>query len=371
MGAAERIVWPDTVKGLSILWIVYFHGFRSFADSRYPWPLDDGFVAQVCEQTHSAGLGCIARAAFFGFSSLGFHAVGVFIVLSGFALAFAIARRGTPIDWRSWYRSRLLRLFPLYWTAHLIYLLSPSQVHIEAIDYRFVLSFLGDRVVPLTTIFYYANAAWWYFGLLLELYLVFPLLHLLRERLGARGFLVASAAITMASRYLVLIVWPSEYSGAFLLGALFTCRLFEFTVGMVLGAAYARARVTTEARLLSPMAALAGVVLYTAGLYANDGLLLYVFADALIGCGLLLIMANVAKWLERIPPIQSPIARVGFYSYGLYLLHQPYMIWLGNSLQGRGLPTFVAIAVVTTAVLAVLSMAIERSVNAAVARVLG
>ena len=185
--ARERIAWPDTVKGLSILWIVYFHCFKAFAGNRYPWPLDTGFYRHACIQLGpgASAVACTVRAAFVGFSFLGFHGVGVFVALSGFTLSFTLRRKdGAAVDWRAWYRSRLLRLFPLYWTAHAIYLLSPPAVHIEAIDYRFALSFLGDRVVPLTEIFYYANAAWWYFGLLIQLYLCFPLLHRWQERVG-------------------------------------------------------------------------------------------------------------------------------------------------------------------------------------------
>ncbi|MBI4514191.1 MAG: acyltransferase [Deltaproteobacteria bacterium] len=361
---------------MSILWIVYFHTFRRFAEGRYPWPLNQGYWQQLCEQLGpSVGSPeCAARALFIGFSSLGFHAVGVFIVLSGFALSFALARKGAAgaVDWRAWYRNRLVRLFPLYWCAHLIYLASPSQVYLEPIDYRFVLSFFGDRVVPLTEIFYYANAAWWYFGLLLQLYAVFPLLHLLRVRLGAGVFLAGSAVLTLVTRYVFLFPLGSEYSGALVQGALFTCRLFEFTVGMVLGAACARDRARADRRLLSWPVALAGAALYVAGLYASDSRLAYVAADALIGCGLTLLMANLARWLEQVPRLQAPVAVVGAYSYGLYLLHQPYVIWLGDTMRERTtLASFTAVAVAATAVLALVSMAIERGVNRVVARVLG
>ncbi|HUI27956.1 MAG TPA: acyltransferase [Candidatus Kryptonia bacterium] len=372
--ASERLAWPDTVKGLSILWIAYFHCFKAFGEGRFPWPLDDGYWQRVCDQAGPdvALVGCAARAGFIGFSYLGFHGVGVFIVLSGFALSFALSRKGAAhIDWPAWYRGRLIRLYPLYWVAHLVYLLSPAALRGEPIDYRFVLSFLGDRVVPLDDIFYYANAAWWYFGLQLQLYVAFPLLHLLRERFGSATLLIASALVSAATRYLFLIVWPSEYSGALVQGALFTCRLFEFTAGMVLGAAYARRRADTERRLLSAPVALAGLALYVAGVYACGSKLTYVAADALIGCGLLLFMANLATWMERLPMTHTCVTQVGMYSYGLYLLHQPFVIWLGETLRGKAIAEFVALALIAVAVLAVASMAIERRVNAAVARVLG
>jgi len=370
--AADRITWPDTVKGVCILWIVYFHTYMSFSDHHLPWPLDPDFFAQSCAPLgpHASWLVCAARAGFIAFSSLGFHGVGVFIALSGFTLSFTLARKGdAAIDWRTWYRSRLVRLFPLYWTAHVIYLVSPPAVHIEAIDYRFVLSFLGDRVIPLSMIFYYANAAWWYFGLLLQLYLVFPLLHIARARLGTSAFLAMSAVVTVGTRYLFLELWPSQYSGALMQGALFTCRLFEFSAGMVIGAAYARDRRATEGWLLSLPSIAAGALLYAAGLYAWGHA--FVLADGLIGCGLLLFLAGIADQLERVAWLQSKIATIGAFSYGLYLFHQPYVIWVGAQVRGGPILTFIPVALVTTAVLAVVSMWIERHVNALATRVLG
>jgi peptidoglycan/LPS O-acetylase OafA/YrhL len=86
----------------------------------------------------------------------GFQAVGMFVVMSGFGLALFAG--GNPENgWGGWYRSRTLRLFPMYWVAHLIYLVSPFLAHLEPLVYRFILSFLGDRIVPIYTIFNYAN----------------------------------------------------------------------------------------------------------------------------------------------------------------------------------------------------------------------
>ncbi len=372
--AARRVAWPDTVKGLAILWIVYFHTFKEFAGNRFPGPLEGGFWQRMCGQAESgvATARCVGRALFIAFSFLGYHGVGVFIVLSGFTLSFALVRqRAARPDWRAWYRSRLLRLFPLYWTAHLIYVISLPPGHRDPIDYRFLLSILGDRVYPLPEMSSYANPAWWYFGLLLELYLVFPVLHHWRERVGAGWFLAGSALVTFASRYVVLFPLGSASSGALLGGALFTCRLFEFTVGMVIGAAYARDRERTERRVLSLPAAALGVALYVAGLYPYGGRLTYVLTDALIGCGLTLFVAYAAVRMERVPLLQTPLALVGFYSYGLYLLHQPYVIWLGAAVHDVTLPTFVVLAGLATVVLTMGSMAVERGVNTVVERALG
>src|ERR1051325_907985 len=181
-----RLQWIDGMKGISILWIVFFHGF-SFL--QFPWPLSEGDFAKmraICQPASSLGeLGCTLEAIAVAVVKFGFHAVAVFLVLSGFGLTYSLAKTGDPQGgWVGWFRGRVLRLFPMYWLAHVVYLVFPFQSRPEPIDYRFVLSFFGDRFYPIDMIFYYFNPALWYFGLLLQLYLAFPLLFRLLQRAG-------------------------------------------------------------------------------------------------------------------------------------------------------------------------------------------
>lgn len=365
-----RLIWPDTIKGIAILWIVFFHGFKEF--SPYPWPLHPDYWQKMCGDV-SLGLAtfaCAGRASLVAVSSVGFHCVGVFLLLSGFTLGLSVARRVGPVAWVAWYRGRLARLFPLYWTAHILYLLSPSVFHLEAIDYRFLLSFLGDRVFPLD-VFLYANAAWWYFGLLLQLYLVFPALWRVFRYLGGLGFLGMTALLTAFTRYLLLFPLASEHSESLLLGAVFPSRLFEFAVGIVLADAYVRSPEVFARRLFHPLAVCLGAVSYTAGVYSYGYPLAYVATDGLIACGLSLLLANLARAMELFPRLCRPLTRVGEYSYGLYLMHQPYMIWLGRGLVGMPLGVFVMAGLLLTGILAVVCIAIEQRVNSAAARWLG
>ncbi len=358
------------MKGIAILWIVFFHGFKEF--SPYPWPLHPGYWQKMCGAASPgfALLGCAGRASLVAVSSVGFHCVAVFLLLSGFTLGLSVARRGVPTTWLSWYRGRLARLFPLYWTAHIVYLISPPIFHLEAIDYRFLLSFLGDRIYPLD-VFLYANAAWWYFGLLVQLYLVFPVLWRAFRTLGGWGFLSIAALVTVFVRYLLLFPLASEYSESLLLGAVFPSRLFEFTVGIVLADAYVHSPEVFARRLFHPVTLCAGALLYAAGVYSYGYPLAYLATDGLIACGLSIVLANLAWGIESHAFLRRSLARVGEYSYGLYLMHQPYMIWLGRTLIGMPLGVFVMAGLLSTGTLAVVCIAIERRVNRATTRWLG
>jgi peptidoglycan/LPS O-acetylase OafA/YrhL len=371
--ANARLTWLDGMKGISILWIAFFHFFNTYANGRYPDILGPHyfsvFVSQCAPSSTLGTLGCVAKGFFVAVSSVGFHAVAVFLVLSGFGLTYSLAKTGNPDGgWIGWYRGRLLRLFPMYWLAHLIYLVSPFVTRLEPLDYRFVLSFLGDRIYPVDSIFYYLNAAWWYFGLLVQLYLVFPILFRLLQKLGAVWFLVLCGVVTLGSRYLLLNVLSAH--GYYVQGAFFGARLWEFAAGMVLGLLYRRHQVVTEEWLFTGLTFLAGVVVYTLGLYSYATILSYTVTDALIGTGLFIILAHVALWSGLLPRLGGMLAYVGAYSYGLYLLHQPYVIYFGERMRDLSLPVFTVLACAIIALLTLATIPLEQYVNQLTSRVL-
>ena len=166
----KRLLWIDISKALAILFVVYFHFFATyFQHGVLPPPDWSDFAASTLT---------ILRLAWLKISGLGFHAVGVFIILSGWTLMQSTARRAEAgeISWAAWYRARFLRLYPMYWVAHLVYLVSPFVARLEPVDGRIILSLLGLRFIDIQMNFMYLNAAWWYFSMLIQFYLIFPLL---------------------------------------------------------------------------------------------------------------------------------------------------------------------------------------------------
>ncbi len=89
----KRLLWIDISKGLAILFVVYFHFFRTVFE-HYQLPAADwsGLVA---------GTMSILRGAWWQISGLGFHAVGAFIVLSGWTLMQSTMRRAVWREIRS------------------------------------------------------------------------------------------------------------------------------------------------------------------------------------------------------------------------------------------------------------------------------
>src|SRR5438046_9886324 len=102
----KRLLWLDISKGLAILFVAYFHFFRTYFEHGILPPADWSGLA--------AGAVTILRVVWFKVSGLGFHAVGVFIILSGWTLMQSTARRAESgsVAWVSCYRRRFPRRYP-------------------------------------------------------------------------------------------------------------------------------------------------------------------------------------------------------------------------------------------------------------------
>src|SRR5262245_50430530 len=91
-----RLSWLDSMKGISILWIAFFHFFGSYEHGRFPSALGPQYFSpfmQQCGPTSTLEtVGCFAKGFYVAVASVGFHAVAVFLILSGFGLTYSLAR---------------------------------------------------------------------------------------------------------------------------------------------------------------------------------------------------------------------------------------------------------------------------------------
>ena len=361
-------------KGMSILWIVYFHLFRDTQPSPAVDPIAPDLVGRLlaaCSDVRAIDrIACLARGTASAVTLCGFHAVHVFLVIAGFGLARSLGEAASPSGgWIAWYRKRLLRLYPMYWAAHLILLVSLLRRVYDPIDYRFLISLTGLRVWPIDTIHLYFNPAWWYFTLLVELYAAFPVLWWLRTRLGPTGLAALTLAGTAATRWICYFVLP--VSSHWAEGALFLGRMSEFGLGMAVGVWHRRDALATESRLFHAPLVVAGAAIYLVGLASYRSAIGYCFTDALIGYGLFAVTANVARLVAESRFLLRLFATVGAYSYGLYLLHQPYVMYAGPRFASFATPVYALAATALVATLTLGSMAIERAVARITERVLG
>jgi peptidoglycan/LPS O-acetylase OafA/YrhL len=358
----KRLLWIDISKGLAILFVAYFHFFTTY--------FQHGILPRSDWSNLAASALTILRLSWLKISGLGFHAVGVFIILSGWTLMQSTMRRADigEIAWAAWYRARFLRLYPMYWVAHLVYLVSPFVARLEPVDDRIILSLLGLRFIDIQMNFMYLNAAWWYFSMLIQFYLIFPLLFWTARRVGPAMFLLIGCAAGFFARYVLLVLWPQN--GLWVLGGFAICRLPEFALGMSLAMWYTQSPARVESFLLRGAGFVVGLVLYPAALQLYHGLVPYIFVDFATGACCMLEIVGIAGFISLFNTPARLFGLVGLYSYGLYLTHQPYVIWLGLRIRELPIWMFLLICIPVLTILAAWGMLLEKGTNTLVNKLL-
>ncbi|MFD8418282.1 acyltransferase family protein [Streptomyces sp. NPDC059466] len=314
----------DGLRGLAALYVVLFHcwllTFPGFPENSGP--------------------------SWLGWLMYGRLAVVLFLVLSGFSLAISAARRG----WRSgsltgFLRRRAWRILPPYWAALAFSLLIAWSVvpasHFgpptgtSILVYGLVIQDLYTAPTP--------NGAFWSIGVEAELYLFFPLLLLIRRRLGA-VVLVAGVTLLVAARGLS----ASDASPVEGLNGLTPNLAPVFVAGLVgAGVVVASERVRRLPwHWLAALAALPVLSLVIAkGSVWTVGHYFWVDLAVVPAMTLLLVAVATGKPVPLTRFLATrPVRSLGDFSYSLYLVHLPIIMVVVRKVAPHfvspGLPTF-------------------------------
>jgi len=260
----------------------------------------------------------------------GHFGVAIFIVVSGFSLGVAPARRGWQLGRGGYWefmRRRAWRILPPYWAALAVSVAIVTLVSTRLHDYvswKGVAThfFLVQDIIEGKT----PNGAFWSIAVEWQLYWIFPLLLLVRRRLGPVVLTTAALAIVIA------IGVAHDHGGGVVvqklvhlspqLGAL-------FVYGLV--AALAVTRPVGRWRWWGWVSVSAGLVVVTACAYLgairaeNDFYWLDLVVGVGVASGLAYLTVRPTSRLRRSLEWR-PFIAVGRFSYSLYLLHAPLLI---------------------------------------------
>jgi len=346
---AARIVAIDVVRGFAIAWVVLYH---LWSDLRYPnvYPQQgDAFRAvphRFAEGNLFGGLTAISDAFF----RVGYLGVPLFMMLSGLSLTLvALRREGAPQGGRRFLGRRLRRVMLPYWVGMLLTLAFAAALALVQWQRHGGAGYLaylqgGDITVDGNQLFagallvprifrdewqFAPEGSLWFVLVVVQYYLLFPLLLSALKRVGPWLFLAATLAVTLAS--LGAMVWAAgdlvEHRSWVEMASPF--RLFEFGAGMTLGYLVVRRPQMVLGATRPPLALLSvaagGTLFVAACLIAPDAPAAIVQGPAIIAGLTLLSIPLIAKtpgWLEASAPGRAA-AWVGVISYTMLIVSEP------------------------------------------------
>ena len=176
------------IKGFAILSIV-FHNYFHWLD---PSPGENEFNFSRFNVTKLFDLLGQQPGEFVNilFSYFGHYGVQLFIMVSGFGLALSMMNR--PKTWESFVLTRLKKLYPLLLTGVMFYILGTILMEgrwitaLEAKELGYKLLFI-HTLIPESGVS--VCGPWWFFGLIFQLYLLFPLLFHCTKKWGWKAFM--------------------------------------------------------------------------------------------------------------------------------------------------------------------------------------
>ena len=214
----------------------------------------------------------------------------------------------------------------------------------------------------------YLNAAWWYFSMLIQFYLIFPLLFWAAQRLRTvdlfvnrvrrRIFRALSDAHRLSARWIVDTRRLRDLPAA------------GIRLGHGAGNVAQPINRAAEWFLLRGAGLVTGLLLYPAALRLYHNGLTYIFVDLGTSACCFLVIVGVAGIISRFAGPAKVFGLVGAFSYGLYLVHQPYVIWLGLRIREQPIWMFLLIAAATLTVLSAWGIVLEKATNALVNKLL-
>ena len=354
---SRRLVSLDALRGLAALAVVFSH------------------VANPGDSVPVEPIRSVLGRALAGVMDYGRVGVVLFFVISGFCIHLRWGRalaegRSTAINFTAFWKQRFIRLYPPYLAALSLYL--AIQTWTGAITWtRFDVYDLGMHLAMLHNLdartVFSINGVFWTLAIEEQLYLAYFLLLALRGRLGWAKTLALCAGARLAWFALAFAVgrWGGDFHLAHDSGS--PAHWFSWALGAVcveaaLGLITLPAWTADSRIAVLCCVAAAGCDLAT-GRHLGGGLgwrLTWLIGSPLWGVGFFVLVNRLvraeATWqsLGTTPRLVTLWARLGIFSYSLYLTHNlvvqhlgpTALRWLGmaNDLENRLLLVVPALA---------------------------
>ncbi len=311
----------DIIKALAIIFVVMFH----FFPGQLGWHMKvmpPGWFEQYWSQSSASILHFLDSYLYLG--------VNLFVIASGFGLYLSHLKSGKPLNLKEFFVKRVWRLMPAAILSIIVLFFVKGFFLNQWFTQDWYLNmfpfFGGLNLFSDSWFFPPINGETWFLGLIVQLYLFFPLLVWMYERMGEKKFLLMLLLVSVAFRGFYYVFWKdtiSSLSYGFSIG-----RLFEFGFGMVVARKFVHGHALNKWWILGMVCGLGYFWPWT-----------FPFADSLLGVGFFTLLWFVVRTF----PEWQGWGKIAAQSYLIFLLHHPFIWILENwgfheewSLEGIG-----------------------------------
>jgi len=258
--------------------------------------------------------------------SLGYLGVHLFLLLSGFCVAWAyLGSPPRPFSVADFAKRRALRILPAYYVALLISaaLAAPDYGAVEFARQLLVHAVMLHNLSPSTALAF--NPPFWSLALECQLYVCFPLMLLAYRRYGIASCLATVFALQTAFRVYALRYGTEFNSTLVVVPWSVAGRLSEFALGLAAAIVVSNARLASLPVTVRALLPLGVPVLFACALFSKSRLgTSHPLTDVLwsLGFFLLLLGASLPGALLNRVLSQPRLVRLGIFSYSVYLVHE-------------------------------------------------
>jgi len=306
----------DFLKVIAIIMVVAFHYFGQLSGWHMQVVQSQWFFDYLKDFTWLKLLHFVEAYFYLG--------VNLFVITSGFGLYLSFLNSGKPLDLKEFFRKRVFRLMPpAVLTLIVIFFVKGFLLHDWPVNdwYVNIFPFLGGLNLFADVWFYPPiNGETWFLGLIVQLYLFFPLLVYLLHKMGSEKFLIMLFLVSVVFRIIYYFTLSSTVSS--LSYGLSIGRLFEFGFGMMAAQLYAGRKKLSMLWVL-------GLLLFAGYFFPWS----FPFTDSLLGIGLFVALFRLVSGLGQLKLTSLVATKISGQSYLIFLLQHPF-IWV---LNGMGL----------------------------------
>jgi peptidoglycan/LPS O-acetylase OafA/YrhL len=257
----------------------------------------------------------------------GKYGVAMFFAISGFCI-HASHRQAANRSWHTFAVKRFGRLYPAYLVALLTFFffwpwkpftLADREDRFQFITHLTLVHNLDDATI------YGINVSWWSIAIEVQLYVIYPLLCLIAERVGWARATALAIGIELSIQLAKVVTYSimGHPPPLFITGSPFAY-WGSWTLGALIADHFLDSQASPIARL--PFAAAVCVGLLCGAFKPAHGFAFFAFA---LATGIAMERLFAGRWLPPQGPVPNRIrkhlSQLGKVSYSFYLFHQPIL----------------------------------------------